>query len=92
MAESVKDLEQARAHLARANEELAKAQERAAEAGQQVSAAVTRGVPQMKVKVLKNNVVSYEGKTYEEGKEFKMEGPTAIAFVQMGHVEITGTA
>ncbi len=55
-------------------------------------ARVTRGVPDMRVKVAKDAVISHEGKEYREGKTLTVDGPLAQNLSMLGHVEILGEA
>lgn len=84
--------EKAQDKLAAAQENLAKAQEEAAEAGATLAAVVTREVPDMIVEVLPGNEVKHGDKLYTEGQKVSLEGPTAVALLQMGHVMIRGSA
>lgn len=85
---------EAERRLADAHAELVKAQEAAAEANEGLVAAKMSNVPRVKVKVLPGNVVSdtENGKLCEEGDELNLDGPDAIALMQLGHVVIQGEA
>jgi len=86
-----KDAEQ---RLAAAQAELVKAQEAAAEANEGLVAAKMSNVPRVRVKVLENNHVSDtdSGELKGPGEELELDGPDAIALMQLGHVVIQGEA
>jgi hypothetical protein len=48
-------------------------------------------VPNIVCEVLPGNTVVHGGKHHEPGDQFEVEGPTAIALVQAGHVSIVGS-
>ena len=73
-------------------EQMAQAQQEAAEAGTGLAATVTRDVPRMRVRVLADQEVKADDTLYTEGDTLELDGPTAIALLQMGHVEVEGTA
>jgi hypothetical protein len=54
----------------------------------ELAVSVTQGVPEIRVRVAPNNTVSHEGEAYAEGDELTLDGPTAIAWMQAGHVEL----
>lgn len=56
--------------------------------GGELQAVKTRGVPEIEVEVSAGNVVGHDGKDYEEGEKVKLDGPTAIALLQAGHVSL----
>lgn len=56
-----------------------------------LDAQVTRAIPNIIVEVLPGNSASHQGKPHAEGDTFEVEGPTAIALVQAGHVKIVGS-
>lgn len=80
--------------LAEAQEALMEAQEAAAEANQGLVAVKTRDVPRVVVKVRENQTVSdvQSGTLKTEGETLEMEGPDAIALMQLGYVTIQGEA
>ena len=83
---------------------LQEAADRAAEAGQGLAAARMRNVPDMRVRVLDGQTVSYDGKTYygkgyslapedlKENHTLTLPGPDALALTALGHVQIEGAA
>lgn len=52
---------------------------------------VEGGLPNIVVEVLPDNTVNHDGKHHGPGDSFEVEGPTAIALVQGGHVKIVGS-
>lgn len=87
-----------------AQAELLAAQERAAEAGQGLAAARMQNVPEMEVEVVEGSLISHNDKAYygegyplapddHKGNDtLKLDGPTALALMQSGHVRIKGAA
>lgn len=51
----------------------------------------TQNVPRLLVEVNENNEVSHEGEHFLAGKTLALDGPTALALFQAGHVSIRGT-
>jgi len=51
----------------------------------------TRAIPNIVCEVLPDNSVNHDNKTHGPGDTFEVEGPTAIALVQAGHVSIVGS-
>lgn len=93
----------AEAKLADARARLEEAQQAAAEAGSGLAAVTTRNIPEMEVEVLPGNTVSHNGVTYygegysiapdeHAGSRLTVDGPTALALMQAGHVRIAGAA
>lgn len=80
--------------LAEAQEALTQAQEAAAEANQGLVAVKTRDVPRVTVKVREGHTVSdvTTGEAKSEGDTLEMDGPDAIALMQLGYVTIQGEA
>lgn len=76
--------------LASARAQLVEAQERAAEAASGLTAVVTRNLPPIPCVVLDDNTMTHDGKHYGAGDPILLDGPTAIAMVQQGHVKIQG--
>jgi hypothetical protein len=60
--------------------------DQAQEDGAGLAATVTQGVPPIKVKVLPGQQVGHDGVMYEEGGEVELDGPSAIALIQLGYV------
>lgn len=63
----------------------------AADSGEGLAATVTQDVPSIRVKVKEGNVVGHEGKMYGDhpdakGDTVELDGPSAIALIQLGHV------
>lgn len=57
-----------------------------------VAAQAGRAIPNIIVEVLPGeSVCGPDEKTYGPGKTFEIEGPSAIALVQAGHVSISGS-
>lgn len=91
-------------NLREAQAEATAAQERALQAGQGLVAAKMRRVPEMEVEVLPGEHISHGDKSYygegathaPEGHTgndtLKLDGPTAISLMQLGHVTIRGAA
>jgi hypothetical protein len=60
--------------------------------GEEVSAQKGRAIPNIIVEVLPGeSVCGPDEKTYGPGDTFEIEGPSAIALVQAGHVSISGS-
>lgn len=103
MARARSDKEAAEARLADARERLEQAQLDAAEAGAGLAATVMQNIPEMDVEVLPGNSVSHGDRVfYGEGyplapddhkgnDSLSLDGPTALALMQLGHVRIKGT-
>jgi hypothetical protein len=95
---------EAKKRLADAQAALEEARQEAADAGAGLAAVTTRGIPEMIVEVAPGNTVSHDGETYygegypfaPEGHkgndELSLDGPTAIALMQGGHVRVKGAA
>jgi hypothetical protein len=70
----------------KAHEDSVKEQMDAAAAAEDASGLtpiVTQGVPNILVEVLPNNVVG----EHSEGEQFEMDGPSALAYIQLGYVK-----
>ena len=66
--------------------------ELAAARGESLQAQAGRRMPDIVVEVLPENTVNHDGEHHEEGDTFAVEGPTAVALAQGGHVKIVGSA
>lgn len=104
MAKPKDEAAEARARLEEAQGKLAEAAREAAEATSGLQAVTTRNIPEMEVEVLPGNTVSHNGESYygegyplaPEGHKgndtLSLDGPTAIALMQSGHVTVKGAA
>ena len=88
----VQERKAAEKRMQEAQEKLEAAQQEAAEANQGLVAMVTRDVPRVRVEVKEGCVVSdvTTQKLVEGGGELELDGPTAIALMQAGQVQIKG--
>lgn len=86
-----------------AQDALAAAQAELAESQGELQSTVTRSVPKMVVRVKPNAHVVHEGKSYtgaeypgihgdDHGNEVELDGPTAMALVMQGQVDILRSA
>jgi hypothetical protein len=62
-----------------------------AEPAEQISSQVTRAIPNIICEVRPGESVGIGEETHNEGDRFEIEGPSAIALVQAGHVTIVGS-
>lgn len=98
------DAADAEARVEAAQEALREAQQEAADASSGLQAAKTRNVPTMTVEVMPDSMISHNDKAYY-GKDYPLapeghksndtldlDGPTALALLQTGHVTIKGAA
>lgn len=98
------DAASAEARVEAAQEALRDAQQEAAEASSGLQAATMRNVPTMTVEVMPGSMISHADKAYygegyplaPEGHEgndsLDLDGPTALALLQTGHVTVKGAA
>lgn len=58
----------------------------------ELSAEAAPAIPNIVCRVKDGNTIVHGSRHHDPGDEFEVEGPTAIAMVQGGHVDIVGSA